>query len=116
MRTAVFCAALAAALAPASVGAQSLNLTESDALARLSTDSPRARAVRAPVEIARVDVLAAGRWPNPRITWDRESVAGVTEHMVMVSQALPITGRRDLDVQAASALVDASSSRADDEI
>jgi cobalt-zinc-cadmium efflux system outer membrane protein len=114
MRTAVFCVALATVLAPASVGAQSL--TESDALARLSPDSPRARAVRAAVEIARVDVLSAARWPTPRITWDRESVAGITENMVMVSQALPITGRRDLDVQAASALVSASSSRADDEI
>lgn len=116
MRTAVLCAALAAALGPASVGAQSLNLTESEAIARLSTDSPRARAVRAAIEIARADVLTAARWPNPRLTYDRESVAGVTENIVMVAQPLPITGRRGLDVRAASALVSASSSRADDEI
>src|SRR5262249_25095162 len=116
MRRAATCAALAAALLPASVGAQSVALTESDALARLSTDSPRARAVRAGIDITRVDVLTAGRWPNPRFTWDRESVAGVTEHMVMLTQALPINGRRALDVQAASALVNASSSRADEEI
>ena len=116
MRTGVFCAALTAALVPVSVGAQSLSLTESDALARFSVDSPRARAVRSAVDIARVDVLSAARWPNPRITFDRESVAGVTENMVMVAQPLPITGRRAFDRQAASALVDASSSRADDEI
>src|SRR5919201_5785100 len=116
MRRTAICAALAAVLVPARVDAQSVALTESDALARLSTDSPRARAVRAGIDIARVDVLAAARWPNPRVTWDRESVAGVTEHMVMLSQPLPITGRRALDVQAASALVNASSSRADDEI
>jgi cobalt-zinc-cadmium efflux system outer membrane protein len=116
MRTAVFCAALAAVFWPAGVGAQPLNLTESDALARLSTDSPRARALRAAVDIARADVLTAARWPNPRITYDRESVAGVTEHMVMVAQPLPITGRRRFDVQAASALVDASSSRSEDEV
>jgi cobalt-zinc-cadmium efflux system outer membrane protein len=116
MRTAVFCAVLAAAVAPASAGAQPLNVTEGDALARLSTDSPRARVGRAAVEVARVDVLAAARWPNPRVTWDRESVAGVTENIVMVSQALPITGRRDLEVQAASALLGASSSRAGDDI
>ena len=116
MRTAVFSVALAAALVPAGAGAQSLNLTESDALSRLSADSPRARAARTAVEIARVDVLAAERWPNPRFTWDRESVAGVTENMVIVAQPLPITGRRGLDAQAASALVSASSSRADDEV
>ena len=117
MRSAALCAALAAvALAPAPVSAQSIALTESDALARLSMDSPRARAARAGVDIARVDVLAASRWPNPRVTWDRESVAGVTEHMVMVAQPLPITGRRGLDADAASALLSASSSRADDDL
>src|SRR5439155_11280730 len=105
MRRAVICVALAAAVMPASVGAQSITLTESDALARLSTDSPRARAVRAGIDVARVDVLSAARWPNPRVTSDRESVAGVTENIVMVAQPLPITGRRGLDVQAASSLV-----------
>src|SRR5262245_22014746 len=116
MRTVVFSAALAAALAPAGVGAQSLNLTEAEALDRLSTDSPRARAVHAAVDIARVDVLGAARWPIPRFTWDRESVAGVTENMLMVSQPLPISGRRGFDVEAATALVRARSSRADDEV
>lgn len=116
MRRLVLCTGLAVGLLPSTAGAQSLMLTESDALARLSTDSPRARAARAAVDVARVDVLNAGRWPNPRLTYDRESVAGTTEHMVMVAQALPITGRRRLDVEAASAMVGASSSRVDDEI
>ena len=116
MRRAVLCAGLAVALLPSSTGAQSLNLTESDALARLSPESPRARAARALIDIARVDVLTAARWPNPRVTYDRESVAGVTEHITMVAQPLPITGRRNLEVQAASALVSASSSRADEEV
>ncbi|MGE3176978.1 MAG: TolC family protein, partial [Vicinamibacterales bacterium] len=43
-------------------------------------------------------------------------VAGVTEYYVSVSQPLPITGRRGLDVQAASALVAARSNRADDDV
>lgn len=116
MRTAVFCVALAAIAMPARAGAQSVNVTEAEALGRLSPDSPRARAARAAVDVARADVLAAGRWPNPRFTWDRESVAGVTENIVIVGQTLPITGRRGLDVQAASALVNASSSRSDDEV
>src|SRR5262245_42108253 len=113
MRTAVLCALVAMAV-PSNARAQSLPLTEADALARLSPDSPRLRSIRAAVNVARADVLAAGRWPNPRLTWDRESVAGVTENMTMVSQALPITGRRGLEIDAASALVDAGSNRSDD--
>ncbi len=68
MRTCIVRAAIAMALMPAAAGAQSLSLTESEALARISPDSPRVRAIRAGVEVARVDVLAAGRWPNPRLT------------------------------------------------
>jgi len=116
MRRAMLCAALAIVFGPSSSGAQSLTMTESEALARLPTSSPRERAIRAGVEVSRADVAAAGRWPNPRLTVDRESVAGVTEYLTMVAQPLPITGRRDLDVQAASALVSARSSRADDEV
>jgi cobalt-zinc-cadmium efflux system outer membrane protein len=74
------------------------------------------RALRAGTDIARADVLAAARWPNPRVTFDRESVAGVTETRVLLTQLLPITGRRPLQVRAASALVDASTSRADDQV
>ena len=116
MRTVVFCATFAAIALPAVVGAQSLTLTESDALARLSADSPRERARRAGIDIARVDVLTAGRWPNPRVTFDRESVAGITENIVMVAQGLPISGRRGLEVDAASAMVAATSNRSEDEV
>lgn len=116
MRTVVLCATLAAIVVPSSARAQSLPLTESDALLRLSPDSPRVRAIRTAVEVARADVLAAGRWPNPRLTFDRESVAGVKESMWMIAQPLPISGRRGLDQQAASALVDAASNRTDDAV
>ncbi len=114
MRRDVLCAALAVVWMPLGVGAQTLTLTESDALARLSSDSPRVRAIRTAVDMARVDVLTAGRWPNPQPGLTRESVAGVTEYLTTVSQVLPITGRRGLDVHSAEALVSASSSRADD--
>ena len=63
---------------------------------RLSTNSPRVRAIRSEVDLARVDVLAATRWPNPRLNVTRESVVGVTEYLAMVFQPLPITGRRGL--------------------
>ena len=70
MRRAVLCAALAAVSMPLGAGAQTLTLTESEALARLSPTNPRVRAIRAAVDIARVDVLAASRWPNPQPSLD----------------------------------------------
>ena len=101
MRNAVFCAALAGVLAPYSAGAQSLTLTESEALARLSAESPRVRAIRAEIDVARADVETAGRWPNPRLLVDRESVTGITEYLTRVGQTIPISGQRGLHVRAA---------------
>jgi cobalt-zinc-cadmium efflux system outer membrane protein len=74
------------------------------------------RAIRSAVEVTRAEALAATRWPNPRVTYNRESVAGVTENMFLVTQPLPVTGRRGLEIDAASALVAASEQRADEEI
>jgi cobalt-zinc-cadmium efflux system outer membrane protein len=108
--------AVVAVLAPLRVGAQSLPLTESEALARLSNTSPRVQAIRTALDLSRVDVLAASRWPNPQPSVTRESVAGVTEFLTTVSQVLPVTGRRGLEVEAATAHVAASTSRADEEI
>ncbi len=115
MRARVVRAALAAVLLPASTGAQ-VSLTESEALVRLAPDSPRVQAARAVVDVVRADVVAAGRWPNPRVSFNREAVAGIAENMVMVSQVLPLTGRRRFEVDAASARAEASASRADDQV
>jgi outer membrane protein, heavy metal efflux system len=109
----VLCAALALVFPRAAV-AQSLPLTESDALSRLSDDSPRVRAIRAAIDIARADVTAAGRWPNPRLALNRESVSGITEYLTTVVQPLPISGQRDFQVRAASAMVAAAEARAND--
>lgn len=116
MRSWVLCATLAAVVLPRAGSAQSLTLTEAEALERLSAGGPRVRAIRAAVDLARADVVSAGRWPNPRITADRESVAGVTEYLTMVGQPLPITGVRGLQVRAASALADAAAARSDDQL
>ena len=115
MKRAVLCAAVGALLLAPDASAQTVRLTEADALARLSPDSARVRAIRAAIDVARVDVLLAGRWPNPRLTVNREAVSGVSEYITSVAQSLPISGRRGLEVQAANALVLAISSRADDE-
>ena len=82
-------------------------LSEAEALARLAADSPRARAIRAGVDVARAEVLAAARYPNPRLAVDREAVAGVAETLTTVLQPLPITGRRTLEREAALAVADA---------
>ena len=110
MRTCVVCAVFAVLVHPAAALAQVVAVTESEILAQLRGGNPRVEALRAAVDVARADVLAAGRWPNPQLTFDRESVAGIVEGMFMVSQALPITGRRGLDVNAATARVEASAS------
>jgi cobalt-zinc-cadmium efflux system outer membrane protein len=115
MRTRSWRVALALLLFSTPVAGQTV-ISEAAALARLSTDSPRVRAIRASVELARADVLSAGRWPNPRAGYNRESVSGVTENMVTVTQALPVSGRRGLEVSAASALADARAKRADEEV
>ncbi len=118
MRTRVWCAApalLALSCGSALVGAQTV-LSEADALARLSSESPRIRAIRSAIDLARAEALMVGRWPNPRVTFDRESIAGIRETITSVAQGLPITGRRGFEKSAALALVDAATSRTDDEI
>jgi cobalt-zinc-cadmium efflux system outer membrane protein len=116
MRARVACAVLLAVFVPAGAGAQIVSLTESEALERLSPDAPRVRAERAETEVVRADVLAAGRWPNPQVTFNRETAAGIAEDYFTVSQMLPVTGRRRLAVSAAEARVEASASRADDRV
>ena len=113
MRTLVLSAALVAGVMPASAGAQTLPLTESQLLAQLAPETPQVQVARAGVDVARAESLLAGRWPNPRVTYNREAVAGITEDMVMVSQLLPITGTRRWEISAAAARVDAATSRAD---
>lgn len=116
MRVVVLHAAIGLACLPAITGAQTLSLTEAEALSRLSSESPRVQALRAPIRVAEADILAAGRWPNPRLTFSREAVAGVAEHYLTVAQPLPITGRRGFEVEAAQARAGAAASRADEQV
>jgi cobalt-zinc-cadmium efflux system outer membrane protein len=107
------CIALFAVVFANPVAAQQA-LTEAEAVGRVSLESPRARSIRAQVDVVRADVLAASRWPNPRVTLSRESVSGVAENYLLVSQPLPITGRRRLEAESASQDVRAAELRADD--
>jgi cobalt-zinc-cadmium efflux system outer membrane protein len=115
MRMLCVCAALVGLL-PANASAQMVMLTEAEVLAQFGTGNARVQAAQAVVDVARADVLVASRWPNPRVGANREAVAGVAENLVTVSQPLPITGRRGLELSAATARVEASSFRAADRI
>lgn len=115
MRIRVWSVAAAFACTCGGAGAQT-TMTEADALARLSTDSPRVRAIRSGIELARADVLSASRWPNPRLYVGRESVAGVTETITSVLQPLPVTGQRRFETASANALLEATTDRADDAV
>jgi len=112
MRTSL-CVAVLALVASNPASAQVV-LTEAEALRRVSPESPRVRALRAQVDRARADVAAAARFPNPRLTLTREAVAGIAESFFLVSQPLPLTGRRSLEVRAAEALVQATEFRVSD--
>lgn len=89
-------------------------LSETDALARLTGNTPRARAARAPIDVAQAEARAALRWPNPRVAVQREAVSGVAEVLSTVQQLLPITGRRTLEHAALTALTGAAAARSGD--
>jgi cobalt-zinc-cadmium efflux system outer membrane protein len=116
MRAGVICAVVVAVLYPARSGAQALSLSEADALARLTAENPRVQAARAGVELARAEVLAAGRWPNPSLSFTHEAAGGVSEGLFTIAQPLPLTGRRGLEVRSAAARADAAADRADDRV
>ena len=116
MRAAVLRLAVLTAVLSPPAWAQTVSLTESEALLRVGAGHPRVQAVRAAADVVEAEVLAAGRWPNPRASVSREAVAGIAEHLVTVSQPLPITGRRGFEVSAAGARARAASSRADEQV
>ena len=71
------------------------DLTEKDVLQKLSSESPRARALAAQVELARASALTEGLRPNGALSLSREAAAGTPETYLLYEQPLSITGRRD---------------------
>jgi len=92
MRVRPWFAAVALACVCGGADAQTV-LSEADAIATLSADSPRVRAIRSGIELARADVLSASRWPNPRLYIGREAVAGVSE-TIMAQTTIDYLERR----------------------
>ena len=79
------------------------DLTEKDVLQKLSSESPRARALAAQVELARATALTEGLRPNGALSLSREAAAGTPETYLLYEQPLSITGRRDYLRRAALA-------------
>jgi outer membrane protein, heavy metal efflux system len=80
-------------------------LTEAEAVRLGLTRADFAELERGAVQAAEADVLAAGLFPNPTLSYSRESVDGspdTVEQTWMLEQAFDISGRRGLHREAAS--------------
>jgi cobalt-zinc-cadmium efflux system outer membrane protein len=80
--------------AQTTAAAQALRLTEGEAVARLMADNPRIRALNARIEEVRAIHAERVLWPNPAVTFARESVSAADDTFLLARQELPISGRR----------------------
>jgi cobalt-zinc-cadmium efflux system outer membrane protein len=90
-----------------------LELTEDDAVQRLDPAVVTARQAAAGQAAAEGDLAAARVFANPRIEVGREDNLGVTERFALVSQVLPLTGRRWTEVGDAERRLTAARLRAE---
>lgn len=76
------------------------------ALARPALDEQ----LRAAVDLARADEMAARRWPNPEASWSHERIGGDGERqdVAVISQRIDLSGRRGLRGDAAGTRVEAA--------
>jgi len=80
-------------------------LTESEAVRLGLTRADFVDLERGAVQAAEADALAAGLFPNPTLSYSRESIGGspdTVEQTWMLGQAFDISGRRGLHREAAS--------------
>jgi cobalt-zinc-cadmium efflux system outer membrane protein len=80
--------------AQTSVTAQAERLTEVEAVARFMANNPRIRALNARIEQVRAGHAERTLWPNPAVTFSRESVFNTDDTFLLAHQELPISGRR----------------------
>jgi outer membrane protein, heavy metal efflux system len=88
------------------------HLTEADAIALFLARDPRVRALTARVEEVRAVHAERSLWPNPAITYARESVSSADDTFWLARQELPISGRRQLLRTAGRLAVDAAQAEA----
>ncbi len=87
-------------------------LDEDEAVRRAQARPALDDELRARVDLARADEVAARRWPNPEASWSHEEVrvAGGTERqdIAVLSQRFDLSGRRGLRGDAAARRVEAA--------
>ena len=114
MRRWRFLATAAAFCGPAAAAAAGQTLTEDQALDRLRAEHPRLEALRASVEELAASVRQPSLPANPTVTFTREDAGLGSDDFLLVSQELPLRGRRRLLGQAARQAVTAAEGRAAD--
>src|SRR5262245_3653424 len=87
-------------------------LTETEAVTRGLSRLAVQDVVEGATDLARADVVEAGLWPNPSVSYSREQTygsGGTAEDYAWLSQAFDLSGRRGLRRGAAARRVDAAS-------
>lgn len=103
-------AGLCVALAPP-VAAQSLS--EAAAVARMRAEHPQAAALRFGVREFAADARGRTLPPNPAVAYTREEAGAAVDDFLLVSQELPLRGRRRLLGEAAGHAVSARAAEAE---
>ncbi|MFY3742500.1 TolC family protein [Anaeromyxobacter sp. Red801] len=89
-----------------------LSLDEAEAVRRALARPALDEQLRATVDLARADELAARRWPNPEASWSHEQVGGdgktERQDVAILSQRFDLSGRRGLRGDAAGKRVEAA--------
>lgn len=114
MRPWRFLVSAAAICGPAAVAAAGQTLTENQALDRLRTEHPRLEVLRASVEELAASVRQPSLPANPTVTFTREDAGLGSDDFLLVSQELPLRGRRRLLGEAARQAVTAAEASAAD--
>jgi len=91
-------------------------LDEYEAVRRALSRPALADELRARVDLARADEIAARRWPNPEASWSHEQVragdATERQDVAVLSQRFDLSGRRGLRGDAAARRVETASADA----
>lgn len=86
-------------------------ITESDAVRMAHERIEVAELERAALQMAEADAKAAGQWPNPTLSYQREQLGDASqlvEESWQLSQSFDLSGRRGLRREAAARRIDAA--------
>ena len=101
-------------LSGAAVSAQTLS--EQEALARMRAEYPGVAALRLGVRELAAELEGRTVLSNPSVSYTREDTGRTTDDFLLVSQELPLRGRRQLLGEAARHRVSAADARADSDV